>query len=398
MTNAREAQATILSSVQTVGSVTLSLDRSIHRVLALDVVAGENIPAFDNSAMDGYAVRSEDIKTVPAVLKLTGEIAAGSVAQGALGAKEAMKIMTGAKIPAGCDVVIQQEWTETADDQHVRITTSAAAGHNIRPTGGDLHKGEIALPKHRQLRAQEIGVLASLGIGYVEVFRPLSVAILATGNEIVEVGAKLPEGKVRNSNAHTLSALVLEAGCEPHMLGIAQDNASDLKQKIMQGLLSDALITTGGVSVGKYDLVIDCMKELGVEVKFWKVNIKPGMPMMFGMYNGKPVFSLPGNPVSSMVTFLQFVAPALRKMMGLAEPSGGTRLPARIEHEVTKTDGKRHFVRGIFRQQNGSLTVRTTGSQISNVMSSLAKANCLIILPEEARKLSAGDLVEVELL
>lgn len=398
MINALEARDTILSTVQPVNTVTLSLERSLGYILAEEILAGENIPPFDNSAMDGFAVSAQEVQHVPQILPIAGEIAAGSPVNARLGQGEAMRIMTGAKIPAGCDAVVQQEWTELPDEQHVSIMKSVNSGHNIRLAGADIRKDERALNKHQRLRPQEIGVLASLGKRFVEVYRQVSVAILSTGNEIVDINVPLPEGKIRNSNAYTLSALVKDTGCEPLMLGIAADDPSDLKEKIVKGFSADALITTGGVSVGKYDLVMEMLKELGVEIKFWKVNIKPGMPMMFGVHGNKAVFGLPGNPVSSMVTFLQFVKPALQRMMGSDEAKATVKLPAQIEHEITKSDGKRHFMRGILEHRNGSLVVRSAGSQVSNILSSLSKANCLIILPEEITRVNEGDVVEVELL
>ena len=398
MINAREARNIILSSLSPVGTIMLSLERSLGRILAEDIVAAENIPPFDNSAMDGFAVISDDLRTLPRTLTIVGEIPAGAVASNALGKGEAMSIMTGAHLPAGCDAVVPQEWTECADDSHVKIFKTVERGQNIRSAGTDIRRGETALEKHRRLRPQEIGVLASLGRQFVEVYRPLSVAILATGNELVTISAPLSGGKIRESNAYALSALLRERGCEPLLLGIAKDDRKDLQEKIVKGLAADALITAGGVSVGKYDLVIEVLKEAGVEIKFWKINIKPGMPMIFGMHGRTPVFGLPGNPVSSLVTFLEFVGPALQKMMGSDEPDGAVTIPARIDHDITKSDGKRHFVRGILEQRDGSVIVRSTGSQVSNILSSLTKANCLIILPEDVTHVAAGDIVEVELL
>jgi molybdopterin molybdotransferase len=398
MINSPEARNIILSSVHPVGSIMQSIERSLHRFLAEDVIASENIPPFDNSAMDGYAVTSEDVRQIPRTLTIAGEIAAGAAEPSMLKKGEAVSIMTGAKIPKGCDAVVPLEWTELVDEKHVKILRSVESRHNIRASGTDIERGEIALRKHQRLRPQEIGVLASLGKQFVEVYRPPTVAILATGNELVNIAAPLSEGHIRNSNAYALSALLKERGCEPVMLEIARDDRKDLKEKIIKGLASDVLITTGGVSVGKYDLVVDVMKEVGVEIKFWKVNIKPGMPMIFGMYGEKPVFGLPGNPVSSLVTFLQFVNPAIEKMLGSDEANTIVKIPARIEHDIMKPDGKRHFIRGILEQRNGSIVVHSTGSQVSNILSSLTKANCLIILPEEVTHVTAGDIVEVELL
>ena len=398
MISAQDARTTILGAVCPLEHITISLERSLNSVLAEDIVAAENIPPFDNAAMDGFAVKSENIQRVPCVLKIVGEIAAGIVASKELQSGEAMSIMTGAKIPSGCDAVVQQEWVEKKDGERVTIIKPVNKGHNIRSAGADIQSGATVLQAGRRLRPQEIGVLASLGRQFIEVHRRPCVAILATGNEIVEIDTPLTEAKIRNSNAYTLAALVKELDCEVMNLGIARDDRNELKQKIMEGLGADLLITTGGVSVGKYDLVIDVLKEIGAEIKFWKVNIKPGMPLMFALFNSIPIFGLPGNPVSSLVTFLQFVKPALQKVMGQKFTDARYKIQAKLDHEIRKNDGKRHFVRGILESKNGALRVRSTGSQISNILSSLAKANCLIILPEELEYVGAGEEVEVELL
>jgi molybdopterin molybdotransferase len=277
------------------------------------------------------------------------------------------------------------------------IIRSVEPGQNVRQAGADIPRGATVLQSGRRLRPQEIGVLASLGKQFVEVYRQPTVAIVATGNEIVEIDKPLPGGKIRNSNAHLVEALINELRCEPVRLGIAGDDPDELKEKISEGLNADMLITTGGVSVGKFDLVVEALKEIGVDIKFWKVNIKPGMPLIFSLYHGKPVFGLPGNPVSTMVTFLKFAKPALQKMMGLRETEASFKIHAKLEHEIRKSDGKRHFVRGILESHNGELLVRSTGSQISNILSSLARANCLIILPEEMEYAGAGEEIEVEL-
>ena len=397
MTQADEARVIILNSVAPAGIVTMALDRSLHHALAERVVADTDIPSFDNAAMDGFAVRADDVRSGTTTLRLAGEVAAGARADTPLRPGETMAIMTGAKIPPECDAVVQQEWSRRVSDTEIEILRSVEAGHNIRRKGADLAYGSTVFEIGTVLRAQELGVLASLGKTYPTVYRSVRVAILATGNELVEVDAPVAGEKIRNSNAHTLAALVRECDAEPVMLGIAADEREALRTKIMQGLTADMLITTGGVSVGKYDLVLDVMKEIGVEIKFWKVNIKPGMPLLFGMYGGTAVFGLPGNPVSTAVTFLQFVRCALRKMMG-TQGVTQMRLRAALEHEFTKSDGKRHFVRGILESRDGTLYVRSTGSQVSNILSSLTKANCLIIIPEDIKHLRAGEHVDVELL
>ena len=398
MINASEALKIILDSVQPLETISAGLEQSCGSILGEEIVAAGDIPPFDNAAMDGFAVRSEDIRKAPVSLTVAGEIAAGSTPLQPLSPGEAMSIMTGAKIPAGSDIVIQQEWTERKSDNRVTILRSADPGHNIRRAGSDIRAGTAVFAPGTLLRPQEIGVLASLGKRFVVIHRKPTAAILATGNEVVEIDKPLPDGKIRNSNAYVLSALVRQLGCPLKSLGIASDEKSDLKARINDGLRADVLITTGGVSVGKYDLVMDALKEAGVEIKFWKVNIKPGMPLLFGLRGDKPVFGLPGNPVSAMVTFLQFVRPALMRLMGQRKYAPPFRFHARLQDEIKKSDGKRHFVRGILVNVNGSIGVQTTGSQVSNILTSLSRADCLIILPEDRNQFKAGEEVEVELL
>lgn len=398
MLSADRALEIILSSISP-GEVEIAeLREAHHRVLAQEIVAAEDVPPFDNSGMDGYAVRSEDVARVPIELRLVGEVKAGQAAAGELGHGEAIRIMTGGKVPLGADAVVQIEWTESVDGTSVRVLNSVPSGHNIRRAGEDIRRGQKVFGKGSELRAAELGVLASLGKKTVEVYRVPHVAVLGTGNELVDIDQPLTPGKIRNSNSYALLALLRETNVLSVDLGVAADDRSDLREKILRGLESDVLVTTGGASVGSYDLVQEVLREIGAEIKFWKVNIKPGMPLLFGLYIGKPVFGLPGNPVSTFVTFIRFVRPALRKMMGACSPGKGITLHARLEHEIKKSDRKRHFLRAVLDSNGRDLMVRTTGSQTSNVLTSLVKANCLMIIPEQVDFLKKGDFVEVELL
>ncbi len=398
MLSAQEALEIILTSLRPIEREVVDLHDAHGRVLAEDIITRENVPGFDNSSMDGYAVRAVDVSTPPVVLSIVDEVSAGKTSSHELKQGEAIRIMTGGQVPSGAEAVIQVEWTEAEDDRHVRVLRPVTVGQNIRRAGEDIQEGEKGLTCGRELRAAEIGVLASIGCESVPVYRKPRVAVLATGNELTEVGQPLRPGKIRNSNSFTLSNLIMESGGIPIDLGIARDNREEIRDKLLQGLESDLLVSSGGVSVGEYDLVQEVMEEIGVEVRFWKVNIKPGMPLLFGMHKHKPVFGLPGNPVSTMVTFLKFVKPALRKMLGILKLEKELRLRAELVHDVRKTDGKRHFVRGILETRNGALKVSTTGSQSSGVLTSLVKANCLIVLPEESQSFKKGDTVEVELL
>jgi molybdopterin molybdotransferase len=348
--------------------------------------------------MDGYAVRHADTAHAPVTLRIAGEIAAGAAPAEPVAAGNAAAIMTGAKIPPGCTAVVQQEWTEPAGSGAVKILRTAPEGHNIRRAGADIACGTEVIAAGALLRPQEIGVLASLGHRFVTVHRRATVAILATGSEIVEPGAPLTAGRIRNSGAYTLAALARQAGAEVRYLGIARDDREELCRLLAAGLKADILVTSGGVSVGAYDFVRPVLEGLGVRLLFTKVNIKPGMPLVFGVHAGGLVFGLPGNPVSGMVTFLEFVRPALRMLMGDRSGAPLVRVRAALAETFEKHDGKRHFLRGILETRDGVPVVRTTGSQVSNILTSLARANCLIVVPEEVTALRAGELVDVELL
>ncbi|MBI3195137.1 MAG: molybdopterin molybdotransferase MoeA [Ignavibacteriae bacterium] len=398
MISTQEARDIISAFVHPLGTLTVSFENSLGFVLAEDIISEENIPSFDNSAMDGFAVRSEDCKTVPTVLQVIDEISAGSVSTRRMGQGECATIMTGAKIPEDCDAVIQHEWTEAINEREIKLLRSVVPGYNIRRAGDDIRNGTTVLEWGQNIRPQEIGVLASLGRRFVTVFRKPTVAILATGNELVEIHKPLSNGKIRNSNLYTLKSLVHELGCDVIDLGIGHDDKQELKTKLEHGLNADILLTSGGVSVGKFDFVLETLKELGVEEKFWKVNIKPGMPLFFGIYNEKPVFGLPGNPVSSFVTFVEFVKPAILQMSGNNMTNYRVQIRATLNNEILKKDAKRHFVRGVLENMNGNFSVKTTGTQSSGVLTSLTKANCLIHLPEEKKMFQIGEIVEVELL
>ncbi|MBI3786793.1 MAG: molybdopterin molybdotransferase MoeA [Ignavibacteriales bacterium] len=401
-----EAKRVVLEYVPNLPAESIALFEAHQRVLAKDIVANEDIPPFNNASMDGYALYSDDTVGATATqnvsLTMAGEVAAGEVYPDVLRKQNAIRVMTGAPIPQGADAVLEQELVATQNG-YVKITMHVAEGRNIRRKGEDMRKSDIALRKGTVLTSASVGVLASLGITSVHVSRKPGVALLTTGNEIVDVEEKITSGKIRNSNAYTLQGLIKECGCEAIQLGHANDSEEELERKMKEGLAQDVLVTSGGVSVGKYDFVLKTLEKLGVEIKFWKVNIKPGMPIAFGVYSASSrapvlVFALPGNPVSTMVTFLQFVRPVLHKMMGVDLSQKSLKLRAALEHDIQKHDGKRHFMRGIVRNENGNLIVKTTGSQSSGVLTSLASANCFILLPEERKEFKAGSIVDIELI
>lgn len=407
MTSFDQALSTILQNISPLEVGDCDLRFAHRRVLAEDVHAAINVPPSDNSSMDGFALKSVNTSAASpeynVELSIEGEVAAGEIFKGEVRDGSAVRIFTGAAIPSGADAVIEQERVKAVDGK-IFLDMPVPKGRNIRIRGEDISRGQRVFEKGTPINAARLGVLASLGLSTVRVHAVPRVAILTTGNELTVVDGPLEEGKVRDSNSFTLWSLVRESGCESVWTGRAGDSSIDLKEKIETGLLYDSLITSGGVSVGSRDLVLRTLEELGVDVRFWKVNIKPGMPFAFGVYERDesarkiPVFALPGNPVSTMVTFLELVRPALLKMRGLKERSGRLKLLAKIEHEYEKRDGKRHFVRGVLRNENGELFVRITGSQSSGVLTSMATANCLIVIPEDATVIKVGNLVQVELL
>ncbi len=406
MISFQQATKTILESIKPVEAEVCPISSVHGRVLAQDVTAPIDVPPFDNSAVDGYAVRAEDTADAqsdrPASLVISAEIAAGESPAATLHKGSAFRILTGAPIPSGASAVVEQELVELANGC-ILLRESVLPRRNMRSRGEDVTKGTRVLRRGEILDAARVGVVASLGIGKLEVFRIPRTAILSTGNELVDVDHALKDGQIYDSNSFTLQGLVRETACEPFLVGPASDSMEELKKKIRSGLAADALITAGGVSVGTRDMVLQALRELGVEILFWKVNIKPGMPFAFGLYRSGgvpravPVFALPGNPVSAVVTFLQLVRPALRTIMGASEGGAGMKLTAKLEHPFEKKDGKRHFVRGIVRNENGRLVVRTTGSQSSGILTSLSLANCLIVIPESERLVNAGTEVEVQL-
>ncbi|MBM4162065.1 MAG: molybdopterin molybdotransferase MoeA [Ignavibacteria bacterium] len=406
MLSFREAKETILKGLPGVPAETLAVRDVMRRILAEDLTAETDLPAFDNSSMDGYALRAAD--TIHArhdrcvKLQVIGDVRAGEFFDGSLMPGTAVRIMTGAPIPEGADAVVEQELVD-ARNGAIEISEHFTGGRNIRRKGEEVRKGSVVLKQGTYLSPAAIGVLASHGIGRVKVFRQPRVALLTTGSEVVDVDVPLLPGKIRNSNAYTLWGLIVDSACKPIDLGKVGDEQSELRSRIAEGLRYDVLVTTGGISVGKHDLVLQVLKDLGVEIRFWQVSIKPGMPMAFGICDASgshpvPVFALPGNPVSTFVTFLQLVRPALRRLSGEVQLHPPLRLFARLEHDFPKKDAKRHFVRGIVRNDPGGLSVSVTGSQSSGILSSLVAANCLIVILEEQQDLKAGDEVEIELL
>ncbi|MDH4121548.1 MAG: molybdopterin molybdotransferase MoeA [Deltaproteobacteria bacterium] len=370
------------------------LAEALGRFLAEDVKARENIPVADNSAMDGYALRAEDGGEPLRVREVLG---AEQVAAAPLEPGEAVKIMTGAPIPPGADAVVMVEHT-TVEQGRVRVLKPVKAGANIRRAGEDIRQGETVFLPGERLTPARVGMLASLGIPRVKVRGRPRVGVLPTGNELVGAGEPLKPGRVRDSNSHTLAGLILQAGAEPVVFPVVSDTPEDLKQRMSAALAStDLLLTSGGVSMGDFDFVEPMARELGLTIHFHKLNIKPGKPVVFATGGGRTLFGLPGNPVSVMVGFLQFVRPALWKMAG--SPQLGPRvMTLPLAQAFQKNDGKRHFLRGVVSLGPQGLSVRLTGEQGSGMLHSMGRANALVVVEEDRNQVAPGEMVRVELL
>ncbi len=401
LTPLHEAQKTVFEATKTLGLEKISLLDAFGRVLGEDIIAARDNPPWDNSAMDGFAVRWEDIKqehaiTKPVALKVVEDVPAGTVATKTVGPGQAIRIMTGAPIPKGADTVVKVEETEPSEDT-VKIFKEVERGGNIRPQGEDVKKGDCIIAKGTQIRPAEAGMLAILAKSFVLVYQRPRVAILSTGDELADLDERFDEEKIINSNSYGTAAAVQEAGGIPILLGIAKDQPAALKEKISHGLNADILVLSGGVSMGDYDFTKAVFKDLGAEMNFWKLAIRPGQPLAFGKIQGKLAFGLPGNPVSSMVTFEQLVRPAMLKMGG-HRSYGRPVVQAVFQEKFSKRTDRRHFLRGILSRENNVLTVRTTGDQGSGILTSMVKANGLIDVPEEVERLNPGDIVNVQVL
>ncbi len=395
-----EAVRLILSQISPLPAEEVPLLQANGRVLYEDVRTRRNVPPFANSAMDGYAVRWEDVAhaspSTPVLLRVLGEVPAGYLARHRVIRGTAVKVMTGAPIPLGADTVVRVEYTEAFSGQ-IRILEPEKAGSHIRQAGEDIQKGQKVLEKGKLLTPSDIGLLASVGKSRVRVYRRPTVALISTGDELLEVGDPPRPGKIVNSNSYMLGAALQETGAVPVFLGVVRDKRKNLARAVKKALRYDAVMTSGGVSMGDYDFVKEALGDAGVKMQFWQVAQKPGHPLAFGRFGQKPVFGLPGNPVSSAVSFFLYGRPALLKMMGYRK----LFLPviqATLEHEIRKSPGVKEFVRCRLRCEDGRCLASSTGAQGAGILRSLSLAQGLIVAREEETLLEKGSQVPVILL
>lgn len=404
MLSVAEARARILSYFQTTATEDTPLAACANRVLAADITAPYDFPLFDNSAMDGFAIRADDTSASPITLKVVADIPAGVAPNVTLTAGEAARIMTGAQLPAGANAVIPVENTDfhnrdagASAPETVSFTKVVKAGDNIRPRGMDIHAGETVLKKGQTLKPQDLGLLAMLGSAIVQVYKKPRVALLSSGDELLEVDAPLEPGKIRDSNSYVLAALIESAGGEALRFGVAKDTREAVEGLFQKAVAEDVnfILSSAGVSVGAFDYVKEVVEANGA-LNFWRVNMRPGKPLAFGKYYDKQFIGLPGNPVSAFVGFEVFVRPVLEKLSGQLD---GSRRKLRVRSgEEIQSDGRESYLRAKIREENGALFAHLTGHQGSGNLLSLAQADALLIIPAGVKCVPAGQEVEALLL
>ncbi|OGS94722.1 MAG: molybdenum cofactor biosynthesis protein [Gallionellales bacterium RIFCSPLOWO2_12_FULL_57_18] len=434
-----EAQRLVLESVVVFGAEQVELEQALGRVLAEEVCANRDQPPYDISAMDGYALRSADLANVPATLQIIEDIKAGDMPTKVLAPGQCARIMTGAPLPQGADAVIRVEETEVVSAEAlspnsdettshstkpasgqvagylpqagerdaaslrelitnaVRINHAVKPGNDIRRLGENMFNGEVVLRPGTEITPGVIGVLATVKHAQVRVYRRPRVAILSTGNELEGLDEPVDPDKIPDANSYALMAQTQALGIEPVLLGIARDDPEELARYLKRGLEYDVLLVSGGTSVGVHDYVRPTIEALGVQMLFWRVAMKPGHPVAFGKAGEKIIFGLPGNPVSSMVCFEQFVAPALRRMMGHARIHRRT-IEARLTHDVKHQAGRTEFIRVLLAKEQSGYTATSTGAQGSGMLLSMARADGLAVVPGDSSGLVAGSMVTVQLL
>jgi len=400
MISVRTALDLVLADVHPLGTERIALPQALGRVLAEAVQATRDVPPFRNAAMDGYAVLAADVVSArhdaPVSLRVFETVGAGRMPRQRITHGHATKIMTGSPMPDDADAVVRIEDTEERDGQ-VWVVSKVQPGENVREPGEDMRAGQTVLEPGRGLRPADIGLLASLGLAVLQVRRRPVVAIVSTGDELVELGEPLAPGQIVNSNAYTLAAAVEEAGGVPRVLGIVRDTPEATRSAFADAFAADMVMSTGGVSMGTFDLVRQSLAELGVVERFWKVAQKPGKPLTFGVRERTPILGLPGNPVSTLVCFYVYVRPALRAMLGLKQAHLPV-VPATAAESIRTAEGLTEFVRCTLAGEPGAYLARSTGSQSSGVMRSMSLGDGLLIAPPEVQTIEAGSPVRVLLL
>jgi molybdopterin molybdotransferase len=392
-----EALREVVARAKPLAAESISLADALGRTLARDVLAREPVPPFSKATMDGYAVRAADTCAAGGAgaveLEVIEDLPAGRVCRRDIGPGRAVRIMTGAPLPGGADAVVMVENTEKAGGR-VRILRPVGQGDNIGEAGEDVQKGDLVLEKGDLVGPAEVGMLAALGHASVRSSRRPEVAVIATGDEIVEPGRKPRPGQIRNSNGHALRAMALQAGAKADYLGIARDRDSSLKLKIRKARKADILVLSGGVSVGDHDLVKEELRGLGVRPVFWRVRIKPGKPVFFGVRGRQLVFGLPGNPTSAMVTFHLFVRPAIDRMLGrkIVGPRAGKAV---LEKEIALKPGRTQFLRAVLAGDGPGLRVDPFPDQKSGVLRSMVRSRALIVVPADVSRIERGTVVEI---
>lgn len=391
-----EAQRAVLERVSALGTETIGLREAQGRTLSEPIESRVAVPPFDNAAMDGYAVRTSDLTEMPRVLPVSGRLRAGLAPDGPIAPGTCVQIMTGAPVPEGTEAVVPVEWTEAVSETEVRIDRRPEDGQHVRRAGKDVRVGQVIFEAGTIVTPAVAGMIASVGMERVAVSRKARVALIVTGDELAAPGTAPKPGQIYNSNGPALAAQVLHAGGEVCSVEHAGDDPDALRAVLESTDGADVIVLSGGVSAGAYDYVRDVLEAFGVTIHFWKVRQRPGKPLVFGMQGPKPVFGLPGNPVSSSICFDQYVRPALGAMLGrreLVRP----RYRAMLAQGIKKAAGLHHFTRGIaYTDERAQLMVGEAGPQDSNLMGPLARANCLIHLSEELDQPQAGTLVDIE--
>jgi molybdopterin molybdotransferase len=381
------------------GVIRVPVRNALGRVLAEDILSPVNVPSHRNSAMDGWAMRGADLAADrEATLQEIGVAFAGKPFNGRVEAGQCVRIMTGGVVPAGADTVVMQERAK-ASGKSITFAAGQKTGQNVREAGEDLKAGAVALRKGRIIRPAELGLVASLGLGEIATYRPLRVAFFSTGDELKSVGSQLGEGEIYDSNRYTIHGMLTRLACEVLDMGVVRDDPASIERAFAEAAASaDVVITSGGVSVGEADFVKSILGKLG-EVVFWKIAMKPGRPLAYGKIGQAHFFGLPGNPVSVMVTFYQFVRDAMLVLMGAHPVEPVPTFTAKCTHRLRKAPGRTEFQRGILaRAADGSLEVRPTGEQGSGILKSMSDANCFIILGDATGNVEPGTPVEVQLM